>query len=237
MVFYILAAITMTLGNLLALLQDNLKRLLAYSSVAHAGYMLIGLAVAPYLHSSETQGGGVDAVLFYLVSYGAMTVGAFAVIAHLSTPQRPVETVDDLAGLSQSRPGVALSMALFLFSLIGLPPLPGFWGKFLLFSGALLATPPGEPGEESHPWLFKILALIGALNAAVGAWYYLRIVAVMYLRGGLRPAEKNHSLPGLATLWLCALVTLALIYPWPLVNAAHQAVTARPGATVAQAGR
>src|SRR5262249_35017813 len=101
MLFFILAAVTMFLGNLLGLLQDNLKRLLAYSSVAHAGYMLIGLAVAPDLRGIETAG-GVDGVLFYLVAYGAMTIGAFAILAYLSTPQRPVDMIDDLAGLSRS---------------------------------------------------------------------------------------------------------------------------------------
>src|SRR5205807_10088550 len=132
MLFFILAAVTMFLGNLLGLLQDHLKRLLAYSSVAHAGYMLIGLAVAPDLRG-EDPSGGVDAVLFYLVAYGAMTIGAFAILAYLSTPQRPVEMIDDLAGLSRSHPGVAVLMALFLFSLIGIPLTAGFAGKFVLF--------------------------------------------------------------------------------------------------------
>src|SRR5262249_47463286 len=127
---------TMTLGNVLALLQDNVKRMLAYSSVAHAGYMLIGLAVAPYLigrtmESSIIRMIGTDAIVFYLVAYGAMTVGAFAVLEYLGTRDRPVETVDDLAGLSKTHPGVALLMALFLFSLIGIPLTAGFMGKFL----------------------------------------------------------------------------------------------------------
>src|SRR5262249_12169500 len=117
---WFLAAITMTLGNVLALLQDNLKRLLAYSSVAHAGYMLIALAAAPYLRSASDGGqagaapGGVESLLFYLVAYGAMTIGAFGVIAYLSSKERPVESVDDLSGLSSSHPGVALLMVLFL---------------------------------------------------------------------------------------------------------------------------
>src|SRR5438445_531940 len=157
----------MTLGNLLGLLQDNLKRLLAYSSVAHAGYMLIGLAVAPQLHQGggiagvhrEEIAGGVDAVLFYLVAYGAMTIGAFAVLSYLSTPRRPVENVDDLAGLSRSHPGIALLMGVFLMSLIGIPLTAGFIGKFFLFFGALAV-----PGPANHPWLYKILGLIAALN-------------------------------------------------------------------------
>jgi len=231
MLFWILAAVTMSLGNLLALLQDNLKRLLAYSSVAHAGYMLIGMAAAPDLLRARLGGaggggvgssGGLDAVLFYLVAYGAMTIGAFAVLSYLSTLERPVDNVDDLAGLSQSRPGVALVMGLFLFSLIGIPLTAGFMGKFLLFFGAMTLQPSGE---NPHPWLFRILAVIGVVNAAVGAWYYLRILAVMYLRNPIKPLEGKRSVPGLATLWLCAAATLVFgFYPDALLQFTRAAV-------------
>lgn len=223
--FWILAALTMSVGNILALLQDNLKRLLAYSSVAHAGYMLIGLAVAPHLGGRRLTdavsiSGGVDAVLFYLAAYGAMTVGAFAVVVYLSTPQRPVATVDDLAGLSRSHPGVALFMLVFLFSLIGIPLTAGFAGKLALFFGALAAPPPLE-----HPWLFRGLAVIGGINTAVAAWYYLRIVAAMYFRSPIKPLEPARAWPGLAALWICAAVTLGLgVYPWPLFREARAAV-------------
>jgi NADH-quinone oxidoreductase subunit N len=191
--------------------------------------MLIGLAVAPQLHQGggitgvhrEEIAGGVDAVLFYLVAYGAMTIGAFAVLGYLSTPRRPVENVDDLAGLSRSHPGIALLMGLFLMSLIGIPLTAGFAGKFFLFFGALAV-----PGPANHPWLYKILGLIAALNAAVGAWYYLRVLAVMYLRTPIKPLERGRSVPGLAALWICALVTLVLgFYPSllyePIREAAH----------------
>jgi NADH-quinone oxidoreductase subunit N len=139
LLLWILAAVSMTLGNVLALLQDNLKRLLAYSSVAHAGYMLIGLAAAPkLLREPGVLPGGVEAVLFYLMAYGAMTLGAFAVLGTLSKASgQPVETVDDLAGLGRSHPKLALAMALFLFSLIGIPLTAGFMGKFWLIAGAL----------------------------------------------------------------------------------------------------
>jgi NADH-quinone oxidoreductase subunit N len=139
---WILAAVTMSLGNVLALLQDNVRRLLAYSSVAHAGYMLVGLAVAPRLLPEFGGGafGGVEALLFYLVAYGAMTVGAFALLYYLGTRERPVETVDDLAGLSRSHPAAALVMVLFLMSLIGIPLTAGFAGKVFLFGGALEVT-------------------------------------------------------------------------------------------------
>src|SRR5262249_34718979 len=126
----------MTLGNVLALLQDNVKRMLAYSSVAHAGYMLIGLAVWPKLPATAAVGGAV-AVPFFLGGHGAMAIGAFAVLSYLSTPERPVETVDDLAGLGRTHPGVALLMGLFLLSLIGIPLTAGFTGKLQIFMGAL----------------------------------------------------------------------------------------------------
>ncbi len=211
---WILSVVTMSLGNVLALLQDNVKRMLAYSSVAHAGYMLIGLVTARFLTPANDVG-GVDAVLFYLVAYGAMTVGAFTVLGYLSTPQRPVETVDDLAGLGLSRPGVAALMALFLFSLIGIPWTAGFAGKWLLFWGAM-GVPDG-PGMPTT-W-FRALALIAALNAAVGAWYYLRIVTVMYLGRPLQPLAPSRRWAGLAALVLCAVVTLvAGIYPRSLLG-------------------
>jgi NADH-quinone oxidoreductase subunit N len=216
--FWILAAVTMSLGNILALWQHNIKRLLAYSSVAHAGYMLIGLAVAypltlstPLLPGGQLPGGAA-AVLFYVVAYGAMTVGAFGVLSYLSTPERPVETDDDLAGLSQSHPGVALLMALFLFSLIGIPLTGGFFGKMLLFLGAITV-------ETSNARLFRWLAVIGAVNAAIGAFYYLRILVKMYLHPAVQPVPPRHSWSGLTMLWICAALTLGLgIYPKALLD-------------------
>jgi NADH-quinone oxidoreductase subunit N len=220
--FWILAAMTMTIGNILALLQDNLKRILAYSSVAHAGYMLIGLAAAPAM-AGRGFIGGVEAVLFYLVSYSAMTLGAFAVLAYLNSPQHPIVEVDDLAGMSKSQPGVAALMALFLFSLIGIPLTAGFTAKLFLFFGALSVR--ADVAGEDHARLFRWLAVIGAINAAIGAWYYLRIVAAMYLRTPLRPIEKPRAWPGLAALWLCAVVTLVLAVPPPwLMQAIRDAV-------------
>jgi NADH-quinone oxidoreductase subunit N len=160
-----------------------------------------------------------------------MKIGAFAILAYLSTPRRSVEMVDDLAGLSSSHPLVASLMALFLFSLIGIPFTAGFAGKFILFFGAIAAPP-----APNHPWLFRILALIGVINAAIGAWYYLRVVAVMYLRNPIKPLEKTRSLPGLATLWICALVTLVLGFrPNLLEDISRQA--ARPIAVPEQQAR
>jgi NADH-quinone oxidoreductase subunit N len=225
---WIIAAVTMTLGNVLALLQDNVKRMLAYSSVAHSGYMLVGLAVAPSLLGQDAAKGmssrGTDTILFYLVSYGAMTVGAFAVMTYLSTRQKSVETVDDLAGLSKSHPGVALVMALFLFSLVGLPPTPGFYAKWELLMNAFSVKAVGEAGWREPAVLFRILALIMVVNAAIGSWYYMRIITVMYLRTPLQPLAKQKPSPSLVAVAACAVVTLALFYPTPLVNRASEAI-------------
>ncbi|OAI40862.1 hypothetical protein AYO40_04175 [Planctomycetaceae bacterium SCGC AG-212-D15] len=222
---WILAAVTMSLGNILALLQNNLKRLLAYSSVAHAGYMLIGLAVAYNLSWQSSPGElppegnplpsiplGVQALLFYLTAYGAMTVGAFGVIAYLSTKERPVEVEDDLAGLGTSHPGIALLMAVFLFSLIGMPLTAGFAGKFWLFFSALSVK--GDRAVQ-----FYWLAAVGAINAAIGGWYYLRILSKMYLHSSVRPLGTSQSWPALMAVWVCAGLTLFLgMYPYPFVE-------------------
>jgi NADH-quinone oxidoreductase subunit N len=221
---WFLAAVSMSLGNVFGLLQDNLKRLLAYSSVAHAGYMLVALAVAPYLRPTAGHDpagpDALEALLFYLVAYGLMTIGAFGVIIYLNSDQRPVETVDDLAGLSRSHPGVATLMAIFLFSLIGIPLTAGFTGKLLVFFGAMAVPPP------EYATLFRVLALLGMVNAAVGGWYYLRILAVMYLRTPVLPPTPRPRLAGLLTLWICAILTIALSIPpgaeW-LLQAARQA--------------
>jgi NADH-quinone oxidoreductase subunit N len=226
---WILATVTMTLGNVLGLLQDNVKRMLAYSSVANAGYMLIGLVVARFQPAGGGASfpGGVEAVLFYLVAYGGMTVGAFAVLACLSTPQRPVEKIDDLAGLSRTHPGLALLMVLFLFSLIGLPATAGFAGKLLLFWGAMAVEPNGM-----DTFWFRLLAVIGVLNAAIAAWYYLRVAVVMYLRNPLRPLEPVRPWPGLTAVGLCAALTLvAGLYPPALLNPIREAMPRAAGAT------
>ena len=231
---WIMAAVTMTLGNILGLLQDNLRRLLAYSSIAHAGYMLIGLAVAPKLVAvtrPDLLVDGVDAVFFYLVAYGAMTLGAFGVLLYLNSCGRRAETVDDLAGLARSRPGTALLMVLFLFSLIGIPLTAGFMGKFLLFAGALDVPASPEPDVVlTQRVLYVGLAVLAALNAAIGGWYYLRIAAAMYLREPLLSAPEGEiagrrSAPVLAALLACAVLTLGIgIYPAPLKNAVQTAV-------------
>jgi NADH-quinone oxidoreductase subunit N len=229
--FWFLAALTMTIGNFLAILQDNLKRLLAYSSVAHAGYMLVAVAAAPYLSERDAATSGVAALLFYLVAYGAMSFGVFAVIAMLHRPERPVENVDDLAGLAKTHPVVALLLTVLCLSLIGIPLTAGFTGKFLVFLGAMSVQGPVAV------WLYPLLALIGVLSSAVGAWYYLRIITVMYLRVAVKPIETPGTYPGFATLIICVALTIFLSVPpganW-LFGAAHQTtVRSRPPQPIA----
>ena len=160
---WILAVLTMTVGNFTALRQDNIKRMLAYSSIAHAGYALVGLVAA--------NATGTSGILFYMLSYAFMNIGAFAVIVLVGKQGEPNGTVMDFAGLGVKRPLLAATMALFLFSLAGMPPTAGFIGKFYLFSGAV---------QEGYIWL----AIIGVLNSAASVYYYLRVIVYMYFKPG-----------------------------------------------------
>jgi NADH-quinone oxidoreductase subunit N len=205
--FWFLAAMTMAVGNILGLLQDNLKRLMAYSSIGHAGYMLVAVASAPYLSPAESPTLGVPALLFYLIAYGTMTLGFFAMLAMLDRPERPVETVDDLAGLAKSHPAVALMVTALMLSLIGFPLTVGFTGKFQIFFGAISV-------QGTAAWLYPTLALIGMVTAAIGAWYYLRIITVMYLRSSVRPIETPGALASWTALIACVVLTFLLsIFP------------------------
>jgi NADH-quinone oxidoreductase subunit N len=223
MVAWIMAVVTMTLGNTVALTQENLKRLLAYSSIAHAGYLLIGVAVAFRNDPSmlaDTEFLGTQGMLFYLFAYALMTIGAFGVILLLSGREREVETVDDLAGLGRTRPLAALAMTICLFSLTGIPPMVGFWGKFQLFASAFAAS------HGSDARMFQWLAIIGVLNAAVGAYYYLRIVVVMYLRpaSSSAPVPPQPGWPTVAAVAACAGLTLILgLMPAPVARASREA--------------
>jgi NADH-quinone oxidoreductase subunit N len=221
-----LSMVTMTLGNLLALCQGNVRRLMAYSSIAHAGYMLIGLAVGFAVAGGATEAenfDGIGAMLFYLLVYAAATAGTFAVLTYLSSERRPLDTVDQLAGLSASFPKTAAALAVFMFSLTGLPPLAGFWGKLTLFTGALGVDAKDPDGSGLWGW-FLALAVVGALNAAVSAGYYLRIVGVMYFRpSGQVPEARGGSGPAWAAAVCAALVLAIGCYPGPLVERANRA--------------
>ncbi len=205
---FLLAIATMFVGNLLALLQKNVRRLLAYSSIAHAGYMLVGLCIAvkaPQINDDATSAGsigGLPALLFYLGIYGVTTLGVFALIASLSRPERPLETSDDLAGLSKTHPAGAFLAAVLLFGLTGLPPTAGFLGKLTLFLSAW-----------NHGTDFgRRLAVCLAINAAIAAWYYLRLIGVMYLQPSRDDTRRDTSIPAFVGVSLCAVASVALFF-------------------------
>jgi NADH-quinone oxidoreductase subunit N len=194
------ALLTMVIGNFAALSQTNIKRLLAYSSIAHAGYIMVAIAS----HSQI----GVAAAMFYLAAYALMNIGAFAVITHFSRQGEKFLEVEDLAGLGWKQPVTAALFTVFLLSLIGVPLTAGFFGKFYIFKAAL---------DANLIWL----SVLGLLNSAVAAYYYLRIIVVMYMH---EPGDSTLTLQppsaGIqATLWATALGTLILgIFPSLILN-------------------
>jgi len=158
---WVSAVLSMTLGNIGALVQQNVKRLLAYSSIAHAGYILVAFAAAKQV--------GISAVIFYAASYAAMNVGAFAVVSHLALGGEKYVTLADYTGLGRRSPLIAAILTIFLLSLIGIPVTGGFFAKFYVFSAALQSNLVG-------------LTIIGVMNSAVAAYYYLRVIVYMYMR-------------------------------------------------------
>lgn len=204
---WILAALSMTIGNLGALLQRDVKRMLAYSSIAHAGYILVAF--------TAFQSDGVAAACFYTASYAAMQVGAFAVITQVTGYNEQIRTTDDYTGLALRRPLLAAFLALFLISLIGIPFTGGFFGKFYVFSAAIHAN---------NIWL----AVIGLLNSGVACFYYLRLLAALYARPATetaRPAPiRSLTVTAGVGLTLAAAATLVLgIFPGHFLNLAQRA--------------
>jgi NADH-quinone oxidoreductase subunit N len=161
----VLAVATMTLGNVVALVQRNVKRMLAYSSIAHAGYILIGMAALGIENTKAASG-----VMFYLVVYAFMTLGAFALVSAMENREdsRGLE-LEDFSGLGLRRPVLGVTMALFMFAMAGIPPTGGFFGKYYIFSAAI---------DRGLTWL----AVVGVLNSALSLYYYLRVVVYMYMR-------------------------------------------------------
>ena len=217
----VLAIVTMTLGNICALWQKNLRRLLAYSSIAHAGYLLIGLAVGVASQGSGTGYSGLAAMLLYLVVYAFASMGMFGALTYLGTDERPVNDVDELAGLGQRSPVTALAIAVCMFSFAGIPVFAGFWGKYALFVSALgLAT---GAGDGVSLW-FTVLAVVGAINAAIGAAYYLRVIAMMFFHSPRSAAALPDNLaPRAAMLLASAVVVLIGVLPGVPFQQARQA--------------
>jgi NADH-quinone oxidoreductase subunit N len=203
----ILAVLSMTIGNLGALMQRDVKRLLAYSSIAHAGYLLVAF--------TSLQRDAVAAACFYTAAYAAMNVGALLVITQLSGYDEQARTIDDFTGLALKRPGLAALLGFFLLSLIGIPFTGGFFGKFYAFSGAI---------HNGH----VVLAIIGLANSGVACFYYLRLLAALYTRpvredSTLVPTRKLAIPAGIA-LAATAVATLALgIMPNRVLNLVQRA--------------
>lgn len=171
-IIWLISVASMILGALAAIAQTNIKRLMAYSSIGHVGYALMGLAAG-----SEAGAGGV---MLYMAIYLVMNVGTFACILSMKVKDRMVENISDLAGLSKVRPGMAFALMLFMFSMAGIPPLAGFFGKFFVFAAAIDAG-------------LIYLAIIGALSSVVSAFYYLRIIKVMYFDDAEEPIDPIES--------------------------------------------
>jgi NADH-quinone oxidoreductase subunit N len=200
----VLAVLTMIVGNLGALAQTNLKRMLAYSSIAHAGYLLTALVAAP--------GAGTEAILFYLVAYAAVNLGGFGALIALARDGREPLSLTDVAGLAERRPLLAAALTVYLVSLTGVPISGGFVGKFYLFSAAVNAGYVG-------------LAIVGMLMSVVSAYYYLRVVVAMYMRDpvGEDTWARVGPAAGLALAVTVAVVLVLGVYPAPLLGWARAA--------------
>lgn len=219
------AAATMFAGNTLALMQrDNIKRMLAYSSIAHSGYMLVALLAGPgssAITATESPlRNGVAAVLFYMTIYGVMNLGAFAALAYFrgrSANGEPIESFEDLADTARSRPWAALGLAICCLGLMGLPPTAGQWGKIAVFSAAL-----SVPESHPHAQAMIVLVVLGVINAAIAAAYYLRIVSHCIMGEAQADAPPPTACRRLQLgLALCAIIVLAVFL--------------RPGAVLTQA--
>jgi NADH-quinone oxidoreductase subunit N len=204
-VLSIIAAATMILGTVVGVVQSNIKRMLAYSSIAHAGYLLLGIIA--------TTNTGKAAVLFYLLAYAVSNLGALGIVALLGTSQHAHDELRDFAGLWKSRPGLAGLMTVFLLSLGGFPPMAGFIGKWYIFTAAV---------EQGHYWL----AIIGVLTSVVSVFFYLRIVVMMYMTEGADIARPRVPLPAAVGL---ALATAAVFYlgilPGRVIDLALESIT------------
>ena len=206
---WVAAALSMFAGNLSAIVQTSVKRMLAYSSIAHAGYILVALTAAAATDHPEA---GIAAALFYLVGYALVKMGAFLIVAQLGGPGERHVDIDDFTGLARRQPAMAACLSLFLLSLLGLPITAGFLGKFYVFNAAL---------ESNLIWL----AILLALNSVIGAYYYLRVIVAMYMR---EPATEIAAEPVpwtlSAVLWIAAAGTVfAGLFPARIIDFAAKA--------------
>lgn len=205
-IIWLIALLSMVLGAFAAIGQKNIKRLMAYSSIGHVGYALVGLAAASEM--------GVRAMLIYLAIYLVMNLGTFACILAMRRHDRPVESIDDLKGLAQTHPGMALCFSVFMWSLAGIPPLAGFFGKLYVFQAAIAAE-------------LYVLAILGVLASVVGAFYYLRIIKLMYFDDAEEPLSKGVGMDlGVVMSVAAILVTVFVVVPGWLLDSATAAAQA-----------
>jgi NADH-quinone oxidoreductase subunit N len=201
---WVSAALSMTLGNFGALMQNNVKRMLAYSSIAHAGYLLVAFAAA--------GDAGISAAIFYTAAYAAMNVGAFAVVSHFAARGERYVSIDDYAGLGRRSPLLAFTLTIFMLSLIGIPATAGFLAKYYVFYSALSAS--------AHSNALVALTIIGLINSAVASYYYLRLIVVMYMREPVVvEAPPRASAAMRLALVLAAIATIYLgVIPGRVLN-------------------
>lgn len=210
-VLWMVAALTMTLGNLGGLLQRSIKRMLAYSSISHSGYMLVGIVAGP-------QVGGFDAALFYLLTYGVTNLAIFGALASIERQGSEVDSFDDLAGLRIRHPWASAMLAIGAASLIGMPPLLGFWGKLDLFAAGL---------DAGH----VVLVVILALNSAISVWYYLRLIGLPIIAPAGPRTEGLESSPSRIPLLAAVVAGLGtLLLPIMLGSLVDAASVAGPAA-------
>lgn len=208
---WILAALTMTIGNVIALVQDNIKRMLAYSSIAHAGYVLVA-----FLSAGEM---GISSIMYYMLAYTLMNIGAFAIITVLGGAGEERVFVSDYNGLGYTHPMTALAMSLFLFSLAGIPPTAGFMGKFYIFSAAIKQGYVG-------------LAIIGVINSVVSVYYYLRITVAMYMKPAETADDQTISRLVFSPACILAILISAIgvlrlgVFPADYIDIARQSLIA-----------
>ncbi|MCA9304673.1 MAG: NADH-quinone oxidoreductase subunit N [Phycisphaerales bacterium] len=217
---WIIAAFTMTVGNALALIQKSVKRMLAYSSIAHSGYMLVGLIAGPGASGDPFWRNGIAAVLFYLLCYGVMTVGVFAVLSALEKRNgQEADDIDDIRGICKTHPALGWTLVICTLSMLGFPPLLGFVGKLGIFSSGITS------GN-------LILVVILGINSAIAAWYYLGLVAAAYLD---KPGDSISTITvapfisrRVAGVLSAAGVIVLLVFSQPIIEGAHQAAAFAP---------
>ncbi len=217
MVLWVIAALSMTVGNVIALVQVNVKRMLAYSAIAHAGYIIVGMAAA-----RAPEAGG--AILYYLLGYAFTNLGAFAIVIALERQGETSGMIADFRGLARNHPALAAAMALFLLSLTGVPPLAGFVGKFYIFSAAL---------NVNLVWL----VVIAAVNSVISAYYYIGVIVAMYMQEGGVEIGRMTARPALLISIAVAVVGTVIIglYPQPYMGAAVNAYASAIGRTTPHA--